>query len=146
MCWRTEEEVEPTVGLPRHRHFVRFFNARKTLRINRTTWLHHMIGHSGTSRIEGKACLPPALTSPTTPLSPPSISERRVLRARKSLLFPSSLFSQVFPFSFRPSPLLPHPYPFSVFSRLAPHPPPLPPLIPFLTLSAHSELTLTKWM
>ena len=26
MCRRTEEEVEPTVGLPRHRHFVGFFN------------------------------------------------------------------------------------------------------------------------
>ena len=26
MCRRIEEEVEPTVGLPRHRHFVGFFN------------------------------------------------------------------------------------------------------------------------
>ena len=26
MCRRTEEEVGPTVGLPRHRHFVGFFN------------------------------------------------------------------------------------------------------------------------
>ena len=26
MCRRTEEEVVPTVGLPRHRHFVGFFN------------------------------------------------------------------------------------------------------------------------
>ena len=26
MCRRTEEEVEPTVGLPRHRYFVAFFN------------------------------------------------------------------------------------------------------------------------
>ena len=26
MCRRTEEEVGPTVGLPRHRHFVVFFN------------------------------------------------------------------------------------------------------------------------
>ena len=26
MCWWTEEEVVPTVGLPRHRHFVGFFN------------------------------------------------------------------------------------------------------------------------
>ena len=26
MCRRTEEEVEPMVGLPRHRHFVGFFN------------------------------------------------------------------------------------------------------------------------
>ena len=26
MCRRIEEEVEPTVGLPRHRHFVEFFN------------------------------------------------------------------------------------------------------------------------
>ena len=26
MCRRTEEEVEHTVGLPRHRHFVGFFN------------------------------------------------------------------------------------------------------------------------
>ena len=28
MCRRNEEEVEPTVGLPRHRHFVGFFNVR----------------------------------------------------------------------------------------------------------------------
>ena len=26
MCRRTEEEVGPRVGLPRHRHFVGFFN------------------------------------------------------------------------------------------------------------------------
>ena len=26
MCRRIEEEVEPTVGLQRHRHFVGFFN------------------------------------------------------------------------------------------------------------------------
>ena len=26
MCRRIEEEVGPTVGLPRHRHFVGFFN------------------------------------------------------------------------------------------------------------------------
>ena len=26
MCRRIEEEVEPTVGLPRHRHFVGLFN------------------------------------------------------------------------------------------------------------------------
>ena len=26
MCRRTEEEIGPTVGLPRHRHFVGFFN------------------------------------------------------------------------------------------------------------------------
>ena len=26
MCRRTEEEVVPTVGLPRHRHFAGFFN------------------------------------------------------------------------------------------------------------------------
>ena len=26
MCRRIEEEVDPTVGLPRHRHFVGFFN------------------------------------------------------------------------------------------------------------------------
>ena len=26
MCRQIEEEVEPTVGLPRHRHFVGFFN------------------------------------------------------------------------------------------------------------------------
>ena len=26
MCKRNEEEVGPTVGLPRHRHFVGFFN------------------------------------------------------------------------------------------------------------------------
>ena len=26
MCRRTEEEEVPTVGLPRHRHFVGFFN------------------------------------------------------------------------------------------------------------------------
>ena len=26
MCRRNEEEVGPTVGLPRHRHFVGFFN------------------------------------------------------------------------------------------------------------------------
>ena len=26
MCRRTEEGIGPTVGLPRHRHFVGFFN------------------------------------------------------------------------------------------------------------------------
>ena len=26
MCWRTEEEVGPTIGLPHHRHFVGLFN------------------------------------------------------------------------------------------------------------------------
>ena len=26
MCSRTEEQVGPTVGLPRHRHFIGFFN------------------------------------------------------------------------------------------------------------------------
>ena len=30
MCRRTEEGIGPTVGLPRHRHFVGFFNVPST--------------------------------------------------------------------------------------------------------------------
>ena len=36
MCWRTEEEVGPMIGLPHHRYFVGFFKVP----VQALTWGH----------------------------------------------------------------------------------------------------------
>ena len=153
MCRQTEEEVEPTVGLPRYRHFVGFLNTRKTLRINRRQPHNLATSHDctlGDLKNWGVGLSPSRPLPPQQPPCLPLPSRSGVCFARaKVSFFSSSLF---FPsFSLLPPSVPSSPSSLPLFCLLLPAPPrpaphlPLPSLIPLLlTLTAHSELTLTK--
>ena len=72
MCRRTEEEVVPTVGLPRHRHFAGFFNRARPSTDTGPTFLYgdsdtppHLVAfydHAGDTEVHILDLTPRALT------------------------------------------------------------------------------------